>query len=440
MVMMVAPMRGRWRLQHRDLLLQRRRAPPPSRGANGPALRARAARGACARLRFFSCSASQLLPAGLPPSTTLKNAHAHTQHTLSLTHNTTQHNTTQPQPQQPFTQTKNAGAERRFNVFFPRGYDAAKQRYPLWVHMHGVYWSTMGDISRQMGYTVPASDATPVWDTLATSWMRDKAVIVYPQATSPGGDMNRRTFWSLPFWHCSVGDCIDSKIDDVGYIEKVLDMVPQRVAGVDRSKIYLTGTSAGGMMLQTLLCKSSLVASRVAAAVDVIGGIGAPMKGQCSPPGKRRVPLRIIHGENDQVLRWDQNGDVDGAPFLSTKEGAAMWQGLYGCGAERARQTWADATTTCSALCGGRHEQLELCGMRGVGHDLNTPFQGYPLGLAWGFLSSHALPAGAGGKGHGGRDGGAAAPRAHHEAHAPHAPHAPHAGKLPHAKQHGKAA
>lgn len=43
-----------------------------------------------------------------------------------------------------------------------------------------------------MGYTVPASDATPVWDTLASKF-REKAVIVYPQATSPGGDMYKRT-------------------------------------------------------------------------------------------------------------------------------------------------------------------------------------------------------------------------------------------------------
>lgn len=85
-------------------------------------------------------------------------------------------------------------------------------------------------------------------------------------------------------------------------------------------QIYLTGTSAGGMMLQNLLCSSSLVSSRVAAAADLIGGIGAPMKAQCKPAGKRRVPLRMIHGEADQVLRYDVNGDVDGAPFLSTSE------------------------------------------------------------------------------------------------------------------------
>ena len=73
-------------------------------------------------------------------------------------------------------------------------------------------------------------------------------------------------------------------------------------------------------MLENLLCNSALISKRVAAAVDIIGGIGAPMRSQCKPAGGRRVPFRMIHGESDQVLRFDQATDVDGAPFLSTSE------------------------------------------------------------------------------------------------------------------------
>jgi poly(3-hydroxybutyrate) depolymerase len=101
----------------------------------------------------------------------------------------------------------------------------------------------MGDISRQMGYTVPSSDATPVWDTLATGPLRDSAVIVYPQATSPYGDLNRRTFWSIPFWRCSVGDCIDSAIDDVGYIEAIFNQLPSK-ANVDPKRVRPLGGAA----------------------------------------------------------------------------------------------------------------------------------------------------------------------------------------------------
>ena len=60
-----------------------------------------------------------------------------------------------------------------------------------------------------------------------------------------------------------------------------------------------------------------------------------------------------------------------------------MWKGLYGCGSEADRATWSDATTSCSTLCGDRKQRLDLCAMKGVGHDLNNPHQGYPFSVAW---------------------------------------------------------
>jgi enterochelin esterase-like enzyme len=74
-----------------------------------------------------------------------------------------------------------AGDWRFFNVFFPKDFNQRRQ-YPLWIHIHGVYWATMGDISSQMGYTVPAMDATPNWDKIVEKY-GDKAIIVYPQST-----------------------------------------------------------------------------------------------------------------------------------------------------------------------------------------------------------------------------------------------------------------
>ena len=85
-----------------------------------------------------------------------------------------------------------AGGWRLFNVYLPRGYDAHKP-YPTWVHLHGVYWGTMDNISERMGFPVLATEATAVWDSLATGPYRDAAVIVYPQALAPGGDTNKRT-------------------------------------------------------------------------------------------------------------------------------------------------------------------------------------------------------------------------------------------------------
>lgn len=56
----------------------------------------------------------------------------------------------------------------------------------------------MGNISAKMGYTVPARDATAVWDTTVTGSLRDKAIIVYPQSTGdPFKRMVRSDDWSF---------------------------------------------------------------------------------------------------------------------------------------------------------------------------------------------------------------------------------------------------
>lgn len=135
---------------------------------------------------------------------------------------------------------------------------------------------------------------------------------------SPSLSNRRRQFWNIPFWHCSVGVCADPAVDDVGFIEKVVLTLPSKLA-VDRRRIYMSGTSAGGMMLHHLLCSSSVVGRHVAAAVDLIGGVGAGVRGSCRPGG-RVPPLRIVHGETDSVLPFDKGAEVDGSPFMSTSE------------------------------------------------------------------------------------------------------------------------
>lgn len=80
----------------------------------------------------------------------------------------------------------------------------------------------------------------------------------------------------------------------------------------------MTGTSAGGMMVENLLCSSSVISKAVTAAVDIIGGAGTPVRASCRPAGK--VPLRILHGEIDPVLKFAEATDVDGSPFMSTSE------------------------------------------------------------------------------------------------------------------------
>lgn len=82
---------------------------------------------------------------------------------------------------------------RYFNVFLPAGF-RSDRRYPVWMHIHGVYWGSMDDISRQMGWNVLAMDATANWDGLVGSdKVHNSAIVVYPQSTpSPYEDTSKR--------------------------------------------------------------------------------------------------------------------------------------------------------------------------------------------------------------------------------------------------------
>jgi hypothetical protein len=57
-----------------------------------------------------------------------------------------------------------AGAERYVHVYLPPAYDGATQ-WPIWVHLHGVFWATMGDIGARvsvLGTTAAAGAAAAV--------------------------------------------------------------------------------------------------------------------------------------------------------------------------------------------------------------------------------------------------------------------------------------
>jgi hypothetical protein len=76
-----------------------------------------------------------------------------------------------------------ADMTRTFNVFLPAGYRNTR-RYPVWMHIHGVYWGSMDNISQRMGWNVLAMDATANWDGVAGSdKVYNSAIVVYPQST-----------------------------------------------------------------------------------------------------------------------------------------------------------------------------------------------------------------------------------------------------------------
>lgn len=122
--------------------------------------------------------------------------------------------------------------------------------------------------------------------------------------------------WNLPWWHCSSGSCVDTSINEIEYIEKVITSVKSKFA-LDTNKFWVTGTSAGGMMVNYLLCTSELFQNTATAVVDMLGGVGESFLGSCSP--KRQLPHLILHGMTDPIITYDRDNDVDGSKFISTR-------------------------------------------------------------------------------------------------------------------------
>lgn len=91
-------------------------------------------------------------------------------------------------------------------------------------------------------------------------------------------------------------------------------------------QFWVTGTSAGGMMVNYLLCKSQLFVETATAVVDILGGVGESFTGQCQP--KKFLPHLILHGQDDPIITYWKDNLVDGSNFISTCEpvGFVHWR------------------------------------------------------------------------------------------------------------------
>ncbi|KAF8062893.1 VAD1 [Scenedesmus sp. PABB004] len=293
------------------------------------------------------------------------------------------------------------GLGRYVNVYLPPAYDGVTP-FPVWVHLHGVFWSTMGDIGARVGRGVNGTDIIPDWDR-SVALLGDRAVIAYPQSLGDAGTGDEaaegqgvkfRQFWSVPFWRCSVGICRPPGLDDVGFIEAVIADLPTRLAAAP-GRLYLSGESAGGMLVHALLCQSKSVPAAITAAADLLGGIAAEYAAGPACAGSPAVPFLKLHGMVDPSLTYDAPVLVDGVPFLSAVDAAKRRAATNGCAAADAGPAApaADGLMLCTELCGAAappRPAARLCGMPGVGHTTDYPRPGFVFEQAFKFFEGQA--------------------------------------------------
>lgn len=183
---------------------------------------------------------------------------------------------------------------------------------------------------------------------------RSGFVVAYPDGT------NRS--WAVSPDCC--GPPARDGVDDVGFIRQLVESVAGLVP-LDRTRVYATGISNGGMLAYRLACDTTLFAA--------IGPVAATQLGPCPDP----APISVIHihGTADRTVPYgggpgqrDNGGTgrnpvkLDGPP---TPELIARWRTLDSCTAPTSSHT--GAVTTSSATC-PQGRGVDLVTVEGAGH------------------------------------------------------------------------
>ena len=157
--------------------------------------------------------------------------------------------------------------ERHYELFVP----SDTPGLPLVVALHG-----RGSTGRQMEWFTD-------FDEVAA---REQFVVAYPDAIGHHWNDGR------PGPHG-----LDTGVDDVAFIASVIDEVAREHA-IDRTRVYITGVSNGGMMTYRLGCD---LADQIAAIAPVIGNLPAAIT--CAP--RQPLSLLAINGTDDPLVPYD---------------------------------------------------------------------------------------------------------------------------------------
>jgi polyhydroxybutyrate depolymerase len=157
----------------------------------------------------------------------------------------------------------------------------------------------------------------PGWAGIDVVADREGFIAVYPSALEGRWSYGRPSADPMPV----VGAVT---VDDVGFIRLMIDdLVARKLA--DTARIYVTGTSRGGLMAYTVACA---LADRIAAAAPLITGMTEYQREDCSPA--RPVPIMAIAGTNDPMQAYDGWLLANGR-LLSVPETMEFWRSLLGC-------------------------------------------------------------------------------------------------------------
>lgn len=183
------------------------------------------------------------------------------------------------------------GLTRSYLVYVPASYTPGSN-FPLVFVLHG-FTQTAQNI-------MDVSSFNQVADT-------GNFIVVYPNGVGNA-------------WNSNSGMTGGSTADDIGFIGALTDSLYAQY-GIDTTRVYSCGFSAGGYMSHRLACESPRCYAAVA---SVAGTMSTAAYAACIP--SRPVPVLQIHGTADAVVSY--TGGVGG---VGVDDVIAKWTTLDGC-------------------------------------------------------------------------------------------------------------
>jgi polyhydroxybutyrate depolymerase len=265
--------------------------------------------------------------------------------------------------------------KRMYLVHVPKNYDPKKPT-PVVLVLHGA--GTNGLMTKiYCGLDRKADDAG--------------FITVYPDGTGTGIFLTWNAMGKRGF--------MGNTADDVGFISKLLDDLPEFV-NMDKKRVYATGISNGGMMSYRLAAELS---DRIAAIAPVAGALAV-----AKPELKRPVPVLHFHGTEDKLVPYKAPALRAMMPFKGAEESVSTFAKLNGCKEDAETKEISDGKkdglkVTRKTFAGGKDgAEAILYTVEGGGHvwpgaKFDAPFIGKTVrsisanDIMWEFFQKHPL-------------------------------------------------
>jgi len=139
---------------------------------------------------------------------------------------------------------------------------------------------------------------------------QENFIVVYPDGINAHWHTGRR---AQPDVH-----------DDIGFVSALIDRIDQQY-NLDRSRVYATGFSNGGMFAHRVSCELS---DKVAASAAVAATMPENLSRTCQPT--RPISMLLIHGTDDPAVPYGEPGKA----LLSLADTVKYWSNHNRCASE----------------------------------------------------------------------------------------------------------